>query len=162
VNQSNEAADAYKEKYERLKESMKNEHYLDQSRSFSRNEADDHNDMSMYGSVKSSMSAGRASSVASLGSGLAQQAKTIVSSMNNLNCTAFNNDRQQSAMMDEPPEFGPASGDMPYDARTPGSGSRDPNQRTPGTNRGRSTSASRTRSSRSFRQYSKSPQRVDV
>ena len=163
MNQSNETADTFKDKYERLKESLKDEQMMEQSRSFSSSHHDDlHNDMStIYGSVRSGPSLGRSGSVASLGSGLAQQAKTLVHQMNNLNCTGG------SAMMSD--LGGPVtSGDMPYDARSSARKNvlhHQHNMRTPSStqSRGRSSSASRGRSaSRSYRQYSKSPQRVDI
>ena len=142
---------------------MKDDLYMEQSQSFSSH--DDHNDMStMYGeSVKSGHSGGHPPSVASLGSGLAQQAKTLVNTMNNFNCAGFN-ERNGSAMYGG--DGGDADGDMPYDANRSASARK---HRTPvgsssSRQRGRSASAGRNSKagSRSFRQYSKSPQRIDI
>jgi len=123
-------------------------------------------------SLKSTPS--KTGSVASFGSGLAQQAKTLVHTMNAFNCNALNErtgfsstpfssgeSQQQSAG-----PFGDADDELPYEAprrTTPARG------RTP-VPRGRSASgaagtangSSHRPTSRSFREYSKSPQRVDV
>jgi hypothetical protein len=111
--------------------------------------AADGSETNMYGS----RSAGRASSVASLSSGLAQQAKTIVNSMKDFNCNTANERNGSVVTSDQ------ADGEMRYE------GGRDRRPRGGGTNSGKSPysrSSSRNKSSRSFRDYSKSPQRVDV
>jgi len=125
---------------------------------------DQRDDMSQYGSVRSGHSASRAGSVASLGSGLAQQAKTLVNSMNNFNCTVLNDRTPGRAAggglggLETPSQF--ADHDIPYEGRGTSSRKKTP---TVGTmHRGRSMSASRKQASRTFRQYSRSPQRVDV
>jgi hypothetical protein len=104
----------------------------------------------LYGSMRSA--SGRPASVASIGSGLAQQAKTIVNSMKSFDCNAVN-ERNGPMMASE------MNGDeMRYEGR-------DRKPRGGGTNsssKSYSRSASRNKSSRSFRDYSKSPQRVDV
>jgi len=144
LNQSNEKAETFKEKYEQLKDNVRNEDYLEQARSFvSRSHDDETHETSMYGSVKSATS-GRAGSVASIGSGLKQQAKTLVDSMNNFNCNALNErtptgGNTESRLRDL---------ELPYEGRS----SRKPSR---SSSRGRSQS-------RSFREYSRSPQRVDV
>src|SRR3569832_2111810 len=152
LNQANDRTETFKSKYERLKETTRGEHYMEQARSFVRGAAangglafdNEEHDMSAMYSIKTTPS--KTGSVASFGSGLAQQAKTLVSTMNNFNCTALN-ERTGSTMEDEL-----VDADM-QQRRHPhfGNGS--------AVNRGRSTSASR-KSSRSFREYSKSPQRV--
>ena len=153
LNQSNEMVETYKEKYERLKTSAKGD--LDVTTRMSTRTTDDElNDMSMYGSVKSAAS-GKASSVASLGSGLAQQAKTIVNSMNQFNCTAMNERNGASSVVADMREV-----DLTIDGRARRRmmmGPYDPP-------RSATSSASRKahNSSRSLRDYSRSPQRVDV
>ena len=144
---------------------MKGENYMDHARQFASRLNDSDMDMSaIYGSVKSGTS-GRAGSVASLGSGLAQQAKTIVNSMNNFNCANLN-ERTGQAMND----FGGGM-DIPFDrsrsmdrsaasterSRTPTA------TRTPGTvERSRTPVTSRTPGSKAYQDYTRSPQRVDI
>lgn len=144
LNQANEKAEVMKDKYERLKETTRGEQYMDQARSFaSKMTEDEHNDMStMYGSVKSGRS-NAAGSVASIGSGLAQQAKTLVNTMNNFNCGGMN---ERSTMEEDLNDL-----DTPYQDRSRRS------SRTPA-----SRSRSATRKGSRFREYSRSPQRVDV
>jgi hypothetical protein len=159
LNQTKELAEGYKEKYARLKkkESAKGgEDYMDQARTFnqqrigdtSRSTAEGSDINNLYGSMRSGGGGGgRPASVASIGSGLAQQAKTIVNSMKDFNCNAVNERNG-----------GPVVGsEQTYEGR-------DRRPRGGGTNTGKtySRSASRTKSSRSFREYSRSPQRVDV
>ena len=143
-------ADSYKEKYKSLKERMKGEGYMEQARSFGSrlNEATLHSstdDNDMFGSVKSHAS--KANSVASLGSGLAQHARTIVTSMNNnFNCSNLNerngpvvkNELSETRQVDQRGRQAAAS----FDSRP--------------------RSRSRSKASRSYREYSRSPQRVDV
>jgi hypothetical protein len=128
---------------------------MDQARNFnqrmgeSRSTTEGSDINNLYGSVRSG--GGRTGSVASIGSGLAQQAKTIVNSMKGFDCNAANERNGpivDSELIDE---------EMRY-------GGRDRRPRGNGTNSGKSysRSASRNKSSRSFREYSKSPQRVDV
>jgi hypothetical protein len=149
LTQSNEAAESYKEKYRNLKESMKTDGYLDQARSFSsrlldgQTDGDIHTDT--FGSVKSH-SSNKAGSVASLGSGLAQHARTIVSTMNsNFNCSNLN-ERNGPVVQSELSELRDV----------------DPRGRQSASFRQGERSRSRSKSSKSFRQYSRSPQRLDV
>ena len=153
LTQSNETADSYKEKYKSLKERMKGEGYMDQARSFSSRLNDtplqstgtDDNDMSMFGSVKSHAS--KANSVASLGSGLAQHARTIVTSMNNnFNCNNLN-ERNGPVVNNELSEL------REVDRR---------GRQAAASFDSRPRSRSRSKASRSYREYSRSPQRVDV
>lgn len=97
LNQSTEMAESWKERYERLKELRRADGYMDQARSFASRMSenvghDDHvqETPSLFGSVKSYSTPGKAASVASFSSGLAQQAKTLVSQMNNFNCNSMN------------------------------------------------------------------------
>lgn len=89
----------------------------------------------MYSSAKSNMS-GRAGSVASRGSELMAQAKTIVKTMNQFNCQALN---ERNEPVDETEE------------------TRDSDLR-----RNDSSSQAKSKVSKSFREYSKSPKRMDV
>ena len=160
LNQSKELAEGYKEKYSRLKMKdtvVRGEDYMDQARNFnqrglgdSRSTTDGSDINNLYGSMRSG--SGRPASVASIGSGLAQQAKTIVNSMKSFDCNAVN-ERNGPMMTSE------MNGDeIRYEGR-------DRRPRGGGTNsssKSYSRSASRNKSSRSFREYSKSPQRVDV
>jgi hypothetical protein len=134
---------------------MKGEDFMDQARSInqrmgeSRSTTEGSDINNLYGSMRSG---NRAGSVASIGSGLAQQAKTIVNSMKGFDCNAVN-ERNGPVVASE------LDGDeMRYE------GGRDRRPRGGGTNSGKSysRSSSRNKSSRSFREYSKSPQRVDV
>jgi hypothetical protein len=155
LNQTKELAEGYKEKYARLKmkDTAKGEDYLDQARNFnqqrmgdiSRSTAEGSDINNLYGSMRSGGRGGHTGSVASIGSGLAQQAKTIVNSMKDFNCNTVNE------------RNGPVMDSEQYEGR-------DRRPRGGGTNSGKtySRSASRTKSSRSFREYSRSPQRVDV
>jgi hypothetical protein len=168
LNQANERTESFKAKYERLKESTRTGEYDLQNNSFRGGSHDDHDMSAMY-TVKSTPS--KSGSVASFGSGLAQQAKTLVSTMNNFNCTALN---ERTGMTTA--DFRDA--EVHYEARTrlhhahasaaaaaamPTSVSSSGSMSSPQPpSRGRSTSASRSRSTRAFREYSKSPQRVDV
>jgi hypothetical protein len=164
LNQSKEVAEGYKEKYSRLKmkdTAVKGEDYMDQARNLnfnqqrgvgdSRSTAEGSDINNLYGSMRSG--SGRPASVASIGSGLAQQAKTIVNSMKSFDCNAVN-ERNGSMMTSDM-----GDNEMRYE------GGRDRRPRGGGTNsssKSTSRSASRNKSSRSFREYSKSPQRVDV
>ena len=73
LTKSHELADAYKTKYERLKEVKRGEEYMDAARSTA---SSLHPDTSMRSGA----------SVASLGSGLAIHAKNLVKSINDFNC----------------------------------------------------------------------------
>lgn len=148
LNQSSELAESYKEKYQRLKETRKNDGYMDQARSFANRMNDsstgrdeDPDLSSMFGSTKSfTTPAGKAASVASFGSGLAQQAKTIVTQMNtNFNCNNLNE------------RNGPVVDSELRNGRTP--------YRSP---RGEDRSRSRSKPSRKYNDFPQSPQRVDV
>lgn len=110
LNQSTEMAESWKERYERLKETHRADRYMDQARSFSSRKSDNvgnedqtHEPPSLFGSVKSFSTPGKATSVASFSSGLAQQAKTLVSQMNNnFNCNQMNhNERTGSVVSSE-------------------------------------------------------------
>jgi len=80
----------------KLKESRNAESYMEQARSFagktSEKSEDDHQEAhSVFGSVRSFNTPGKAASVASFGSGLAQQARTIVTQhLNQFNCNGMN------------------------------------------------------------------------
>jgi hypothetical protein len=154
LSQSNETADSYKQKYERMKEQHKHEQYMDQARSFpSRVHDDDANDTpTMYGSVRSAAS-GKAGSVASGVSGLAQHAKSIVNSMNSMNCAAMSDDRASPQMNMDELEIHSASRGRSSSQRFSNRSS--PHLQPP-------HSAPRNKLSKSFREYSKSPQRMDV
>jgi hypothetical protein len=124
---------------------MKGENYMDHARQFASRMQEGDNDFStLYGSVKSG--SGRPSSVASLGSGLAQQAKTIVNSMNSFNCGSGINERSQ----------GGAPGGIPFTR------SRSTERSSVTTERSRTPSTTRTPSSKLYKGYSRSPQRIDV
>jgi hypothetical protein len=175
LNQANERTESFKAKYERLKESTRtggSSDFMDlQNNSFRGGGSQEDHDMSAMYTVKSTPS--KTGSVASFGSGLAQQAKTLVSTMNNFNCTALNERTGMAAA-----DFRDA--EVHYEARTrlhqahasaaaaaaaamPTSMSSSGSMSSPQPpSRGRSTSASRSRSTRAFREYSRSPQRVDV
>lgn len=107
LNQSTEIADSWKERYERLKEIRRADGYMDQARSFTSRMSENvgHEDHapeapSLFGSVKSYSTPGKTASVASFSSGLAQQAKTLVSQMNSFNCSNIN-DRTGAAVPSE-------------------------------------------------------------
>ena len=133
---------------------MKADGYMDHARSLASrlNESYHHEEgdgSTMFSSVKSHAS--KANSVASLGSGLAQHARTIVTSMNNLNCNSVNDRNVVDNELSELHE----RGRTPSKAKTP--------QTTTTTSRSRSRSAARSHTSRTFQEsYSRSPQRVDV
>ena len=134
LTHSNELADSYKEKYENLKEKRNTEGYMDQARSFAsklndsaRMDGEEADISTMFNSVKNFATPAKAPSVTSFSSGLAQQAKTLVTQMNNLNCNGMNERNQ------------------PEPTRTP------------------YKESPRSRTTRSFQEYSKSPKRaVDV
>jgi hypothetical protein len=154
LNQANERTESFKAKYERLKESVRTGNsadFLDLNPS--QGGSQEEHDMSAMFSVKSTPS--KSGSVASFGSGLAQQAKTLVSTMNNFNCTALN-ERTGLSTADL------HDAEVHYEARSrlqqAHSSTSVPSQQQ---QRGRSTSATR-RTTRAFREYSRSPQRVDV
>ncbi|GKZ01396.1 hypothetical protein MPSEU_001090400 [Mayamaea pseudoterrestris] len=173
LSKANEQTELYKSKVDKLrKDAMKGEKYMDQARQFAARLNDSDMDMStIYGSVKSGTS-GRANSVASLGSGLAQQAKTIVNSVNSsFNCANLNERSGQNAH----DLNGDDALDIPFDrsrsmertSDTTGTSerSRTPAQtRTPGTkDRSRTPVATRTpATSKAYQDYSRSPQRIDV
>lgn len=106
---------------------------------------------------------GKASSVASFGSGLAQQAKTLVTQMNNFNCNAAN-DRNGPIVDDE------LQNDVGYNPNNNGgaaSASRrhhpPPRDSTTGGTPSPRRSRSRSKSTRSqHHPLSRSPQRVDL
>lgn len=121
---TSEQAELYKSKYESVRDQTNGESYMNAARSFV--------------SEDFPRSASRAGSVASLSSGLAQEAKRVVKSLNQFNCTtapertgAYSEDRRRSRPKYSTPQ--------------------------------RPRSASRSKpSSRSFQDYSRSPQRMDV
>jgi hypothetical protein len=136
-------AASYKKKYELLKEQTRGEDYMDRARSFTSRMHDDADASTMYGSVRSAAS-GRPGSVASSASKLAEHAKTLVSSMNsNFNCAGSSpyHTHERHATPDN------------VHVQYAGDRSRQ-QQRTP--------PRSRTPTSRSYREFSRSPQRVDV
>ncbi len=97
LNQSTEIAESWKERYEKLKELRRADGYMDQARSFASrmsenvgHEEQSHEVPSLFGSVKNFSTPAKAASVASFSSGLAQQAKTLVSQMNSFNCSTMN------------------------------------------------------------------------
>lgn len=159
LNHSTETAEIYKQKYQNLKESVRSNNgnssahpslsaasvdssYLGQAKSFaSRNGETDHLS-AMYGSVKSAAS-GKAETVASGVSGLAAQARTIVMNTS-FNCTAPASHDDDSLQHQAPPVR--------------------PSQRSGqrSTMATQERSRSRSKNSRAFREYSRSPQRVDV
>lgn len=159
LNHSTETAEIYKQKYQNLKESVRSNNgnssahpslsaasvdssYLSQAKSFaSRNGETDHLS-AMYGSVKSAAS-GKAETVASGVSGLAAQARTIVMNTS-FNCTAPASHDDDSLQHQAPP-VRPSQ--------------RSGQRSTMGT---QERSRSRSKNSRAFREYSRSPQRVDV
>jgi hypothetical protein len=178
MNQATQDAETYKSKYSKLKENYHNssssthaptqsfsEAYLEQARSFASrvNESftDDHD---MYGSVKSTAS-GRAGSVASGVNSLAQQARTIVHTMNSsFNCAHMSTSDLQNEVVVDDDENEIRDMDIRYESK---STTATPSQRNlrgdDPVSRERSRSRSKnTTPSRSFRQYSKSPHRVDV
>ena len=185
LNRANETAETYKQKYQSLKESgtasSRGSHsvasgggessYLEQAKSFaSRLNEDDSsaaNFSSVYGSVRSVASgvAPKAETVASL-SGLAAQARTIVMNTN-FNCAAprggaAGDDDDSAAALREMArryEASPVTVPRPT-ARGGGSGSGP--RSGPQPQRQQDRSRSRSKNSRSFREYSRSPQRVDV
>lgn len=178
-------ADMYKDKYINLKENVKNEKFMDQARSVisrgtSEDEHNQNNDIStMYGSVRSGVQE-KAGSVVSGVSGLAQHAKTIVSQMNNFNCSTLNERNNESVIDDDTYDEEEEDDGVPeINDKTNGSSNRKyrpapMTQRSQDSNTTSSTntsaanheqmdrSRSRTKQSRSFRDYSKSPKRVDV
>jgi hypothetical protein len=128
---------------------------------------------SLYGSMRSAAAAGRPASVASLSSGLAQHAKTLVNSMKDFNCNG-SNDRNDPIVEDElqerksapprgrldgkpPPPAGLAAG-LSISASGSSSASHSRYNSYNNFDRSKPTPTS----SRSFREYSKSPQRVDI
>lgn len=172
MNQTKDSAEGYKAKYEKLKHKDDGaaEDYMDQARAFSHklgeNRSEDH-DGNMYGHIKSATN-GRSGSVASLSSGLAMHAKTIVNSMKDFNCNAVN--ERNGPMVASEMSGSPG---MRYEGRdrrprTGGTNSSKAYSRSPqrhtggGGSSNRPRSSSRNKSSRSFREYSRSPQRVDV
>lgn len=97
-------ADSWKERYERLKEMRRADGYMDQARSFASRMSENASQEdqapeapTLFGSVKNYTTPGKAASVASFSSGLAQQAKTLVSQMNSFNCSNMN-DRAETAV----------------------------------------------------------------
>jgi hypothetical protein len=164
LNQTNETAETYKEKYERLKEQARGEDYMSQARSFASKMQDGeeiHDISSLYGSVKSAAT-GKAGSVASLGSGLAQHAKTIVNSMNNFNCAALN-ERTGPLVASELDDVEIEVDSSKRRSRSRTSKGYDKSPQKYSGDRLRSTSRTKPSStSRSFREYSRSPQRMDV
>jgi hypothetical protein len=157
LNQSTEMAESFKRKYQRLKDSSKSgshitstssvadSSYLGQAKSFNEHH-------SVYDSVKS-VASGKAETVASGVSGLAAQARTIVMNTS-FNCAAPNSN---STSHDD---------DSLYHASSPSrlgrtSGHQQQQQQQPPRSTGE-RSRSRSKNSRSFREYSRSPQRVDV
>lgn len=160
-----ELAESYKEKYSKLKESKKNEKYMEQARSFATKASseDERHDMAaMYGSVRSGVQE-KAGSVVSSVNGFAQHAKTIVSQMNQFNCTGLN-ERNGSVFDDDDDEGDPEEstiGDLDSRFDSKHVLSQDSNS-TASTTPQQRQSRSQTKPSRSFREYSKSPKRVDV
>lgn len=141
---------------------MKSENYIDHARSLASrlNEGYHHEEgdgSTMFGSSKSHAS--KANSVASLGSGLAQHARTIVTSMNNFNCNSMN-DRNAPVVDNELSELH-ERGRTPLQAAK--SSQTTTTTATTSASRSRSRSAARSHTSRTFQEsYSRSPQRVDV
>jgi len=143
---------------------MKSESYMEQARSVAARMTEGE-DSTIYGSVRSATSQ-RAGSVASLGSGLAQHAKTIVNSMNNFNCNGLNERNGPLVNAEEVDDM------HEVDTRFSGSerrsrsrtkiSSKSPKKPSGRTERSRSHSKNRSFNTRSFREYSKSPQRIDV
>jgi hypothetical protein len=191
LNQSAETIQAYKEKYRKLKETTNSEAYLDQARSFVSKmtideELNQSNDFgTVYGSVRSGVQ-GKAGSVVSGVSGLAQHAKTLVSQMNNFNCTAIN-ERNNGSVVDDEDDYVDGNDestmqgtDSRYESKKLGASRGRQYHQPPVSQRSQDSntstilsgsdhhqhpndrSRSRTKQSRSFREYSKSPKRVDV
>lgn len=160
LSQANEKAELYKGRYDQLKDTTRGENYMEQARHFASRLQDSDIDISnMYSTSRSGGASGRASSVASLGTGLAQQAKTIVNSINNINCATLN-ERAGQAMQE-------MQGDMPFERSWPTPNTQRTPADVPSKGRSRTPISSRTTqqqqsSSKAFREYSKSPQRVDV
>lgn len=145
-------AESFKRKYQNLKDSLKSgsqnastssvadSSYLGQAKSFNEHH-------SVYDSVKS-VASGKAETVASGVSGLAAQARTIVMNTsfncagNHSNSTSHDDD---SVLHSSPPSRLGRNGQPQSQQRSSSERSR-----------------SRSKNSRSFREYSRSPQRVDV
>ena len=119
---------------------------------------------------------GKPGSVVSGVSGLAQHAKVLVSQMNNFNCTAMNERNNRTVEEDDDDTYDTGNDeseahDRRLDPRKNASNRRyqppisqrsydsNPSTAQPGAN---DRSRSRSKQSRSFREYSKSPKRVDV
>ena len=144
LNQSTEMAESFKRKYQNLKDSLNastssvgDSTYLGQAKSFSEHH-------SVYDSVKS-VASGKAETVASGVSGFAAQARTIVMNTS-FNCAA---PHSNSTSHDD---------DSVLHSSPPSRLGRTGQPQRPASERSRS----RSKSSRSFREYSRSPQRVDV
>jgi hypothetical protein len=174
LSKANELSEAYKEKYTKLKASKKNEKYLEQARSFvskvgSEDERNTSDLAAVYGSVRSGVQE-KAGSVVSGVSGLAQHAKTIVSQMNQFNCTGLNERNNGSVFDDEeeddddggPDESTIGDLDSRFDSKHRHHTLRSQDSSSTNSTPQQQRSRSQTKASRSFREYSKSPKRVDV
>lgn len=152
LNQSNETAETYKEKYERLKDTRRGEDFLDQARSTASHMHPA--DLSMR-----SRDSQRAGSAASLGSGLAIHAKKLVNSINDFNCNALN--ERNGAVSMEVAELD----DSYIHRHSPRSMSRSsPRSRSHSSRRSHTSSSQKTPStSRAYKEYAQSsPQRMDL
>lgn len=133
LNRANDSSQLYKSKYEKVKEQMKSESYMEQARAFVSNRSEDETGASGSAGLST-----RAQSVASLGSGLAQHAKTLVQQMNQFNCAQPGQQQQQTSNSTVPLQS--------FSERT----------------QQRKTPQKSTQQSKSYEDYSRSPQRVDV
>ena len=105
LNQSNDRAELYKSKYERLKDQQRGENYMEQARSFAAQMSTDSDaggilSTPMRASRSAAGSSGttprRPGSVASNMSGLAQHARSLVTSMNCASMTSSTTDNNNN------------------------------------------------------------------
>jgi hypothetical protein len=168
LNQTNETAESFKTKYEALKDQLKggedNMHTARARFQDASSNSNEDGDNSFYGSVKQA-AAGRAGSVASLGSGLAQHAKTVVNSLNSFNCNAMN---ERSSPAASPEVDIERRRNHPSGTPNRGHHYRDTPSAASALSKARSSTRNSAHgqhnrpSSRTFREYSKSPHRMDV
>lgn len=174
LSKASELAESYKQKYTKLKESRKNERYMEQARSFatkgsSEDERHPHDMAAIYGSMRFGVQE-KAGSVVSGVSGLAQHAKTIVSQMNQFNCAGLN-DRNGSVFDEDDDDDDDDGGqeestlgelDSRYDSKDrhhPPLSQRSQDSTSTSSTPQQHRSRSHTKVNRSF---SKSPKRVDI
>jgi hypothetical protein len=162
LSQTNEMAETFKQKYQNLKETVQSEGSMDHARSMSYRTMEDgggaaayhhSNDMSstMYGSVKSAAS--KAETVASGVSGLAQQARSLVMN-SNFNCAGGSSNSGSPLHNNNDENETTTALEMEHESsRSAARGRRPPASQ--------ERSRSRSKNGR-FREYSRSPHRVDI